>query len=71
MHHVNEINEALTIPVTRAAALLGVSRVSAYRAARSGELPAIKIGHRVLILRSALERLVGAPIAVASPGDVR
>ena len=47
-----------TISVLRAAALLGISRASAYNAVRRGELPAIRVGGRVLVLRSGLERLL-------------
>ena len=50
---------ARTISVVRAATLLGISRASAYNAVRKGELPAIRVGGRVLILRSGLERLLG------------
>ncbi len=47
-----------TISVGRAAALLGISRASAYNAVRRGELPAIRVGGRVLVLRSGIERLL-------------
>ena len=47
-----------TISVGRAATLLGISRASAYNAVRRGELPAIRVGGRVLVLRSGIERLL-------------
>ncbi len=61
-----------TISVRRAAMLLGISRASAYNAVRRGELPAIRVGGRVLVLRSGLERLLGGetPPPEAN-GDVR
>ena len=50
-----------TISVPQAAALLGVSRGAVYKAARSGELPSIRLGRRVLVPRAALDRLIPAP----------
>jgi excisionase family DNA binding protein len=52
--------DRLTVTVPEAARLLGVSRMSAYSAVRTGEIPSIRIGRRVLIARAALERLLGA-----------
>jgi excisionase family DNA binding protein len=50
------------LTVEEAGRLLGISRNSAYEAARRGELPAIRIGKRLIVPRAALERLLGAPI---------
>jgi excisionase family DNA binding protein len=50
--------DRLTMSVTEAAVLLGVSRNSAFEAARRGELPVIRIGRRLLVPRAALERLL-------------
>lgn len=47
-----------TITVEQAAAALGIGRNQAYEAVRSGELPSIRIGRRILIPRAAFERLV-------------
>lgn len=55
------MNEALTISVEDAARLLGISRGSAYQAARRGELPVIRLGRRLLIPRAQLYALVGDP----------
>jgi excisionase family DNA binding protein len=49
----------LTWTVTEAAALLGISRASAYEAAHRGELPVRVIGRRLLVPRVALLRLLG------------
>lgn len=46
------------ISVTEAARLLGISREVAYRAVQEGEIPAIRIGGRILVPRVALERLL-------------
>ena len=53
----------LAISVPEAGALLGISRNSAYEAARRGEIPTIKIGKRILVPVIALERLIGGEIA--------
>lgn len=50
--------DKLTYTVTEAAALLGIGRSAAYEAARSGQLPTIRIGKRVLVPVAALERLL-------------
>jgi excisionase family DNA binding protein len=47
-----------TISVERAGRLLGISRPSAYRAARSGELPSLRLGRRVVVPTAAILRLL-------------
>jgi excisionase family DNA binding protein len=47
-----------TTTVEEAAKMLGISRNFAYRAAKEGNLPSIRIGHRVLVLRSSIERML-------------
>jgi excisionase family DNA binding protein len=50
-----------TLTIDEAARELGIGRSSAYAAARAGELPALRIGRRLVIPRSALEAwLAGA-----------
>jgi excisionase family DNA binding protein len=46
------------ISVTLAAELLGLSRASAYRYAKSGELPAKHLGGRVYIITAKLRPLI-------------
>lgn len=48
----------MTYTVAEAAALLGVSRSVTYGAIQRGELPSIRIGHRILVPRDALERML-------------
>lgn len=50
--------ERLTLSVAEAGTLLGVSRTSAYAWARSGQLPTIRLGKRILVPKHALERLL-------------
>jgi excisionase family DNA binding protein len=53
------MSERLTYTVAEAARLLGVSRGVAYESARTGELPTIRLGRRVLVPRHPLERFLG------------
>ena len=52
------ITERLTLTVEESAHLLGISRGLAYQLARSGRLPALRFGRRLLIPRAALERIL-------------
>jgi hypothetical protein len=45
--------------VEEAGTILGISRMSAYAAAKRGDLPVIWIGRRAIVPRLALERLLG------------
>lgn len=49
----------LTLSVREAAKLLGISRGLAYELVRTGEIPVIKFGKRLVVPRKALEKLVG------------
>lgn len=51
----------LTVPET--AALLGLSRNSAYEAAERGEIPTIRIGRRILVPTARLLDLLRTPAA--------
>jgi excisionase family DNA binding protein len=52
--------DRLTCSVEEAALLLGISRNSAYEAARKGEIPTIRLGRRILIPVSRLEDLLAS-----------
>lgn len=56
-HHKDE---ALTLSVEHAARLIGVSRSTVYRLVRDGELRAIRVGRRVLILKKPLMEMLEA-----------
>jgi hypothetical protein len=47
------------VNIERTAKVLGVSRGSAYEAARRGEIPTIRIGHRLVVPTAALLRMLG------------
>ena len=48
-----------TLTVDQAAAILGIARSSAYEAVRRGDIPAVRVGRRVLVPRVGLDRLLG------------
>ncbi len=50
--------ERLVYTVEEAGKLLGIGRSAAYEAARTGELPVIRIGRRWLVSKQALERML-------------
>jgi excisionase family DNA binding protein len=56
-HHKEE---ALTLSVEHAARLIGVSRATTYRMVRDGELQALRVGRRVLVLKKPLMEMLGA-----------
>ena len=47
-----------TLTIEEAGAVLGISRGSAYQAAKERTLPTVKIGRRLLVPRVALERML-------------
>jgi excisionase family DNA binding protein len=57
-------NESMDMPerdtytVPEAAKRVGISRNAAYEAIKRGELPALRIGSRLVVPRAALERLL-------------
>lgn len=54
----------LTLTVAQAASALGISRGAAYEAVKTGELPTLRIGRRVLVPRAALMRMLDAAAPV-------
>jgi excisionase family DNA binding protein len=55
-----------TMTVEEAAKLLGIGRALAYEMARTGKLPTIRFGRRLVVPRRAVERLLenaGTPSA--------
>lgn len=53
-------NAKLTLTVEETAAVLGISRGLAYEMVKTGRIPSIRFGRRVLVPRQALERLVNS-----------
>ena len=54
-----QISPNLTITVTETAKLLRISRNAAYRAVSVGEIPAVRVGRRILIPVARLNEMMG------------
>jgi excisionase family DNA binding protein len=52
------MEETLTLKVSEAARLLGISERHANELIKRGELPHIRLGHRVVVPKKAIERLL-------------
>jgi excisionase family DNA binding protein len=52
------MDERKTITVPEAARALGICRNKGYEAAKSGQIPTIKIGKRLLVPKAALDRML-------------
>ncbi|OGO21496.1 MAG: hypothetical protein A2Z28_03390 [Chloroflexi bacterium RBG_16_51_9] len=53
--------ERLTLTVEETAKLLGIGRQLAYDRVKTGEIPVVKVGRRLLVPRRALEKLLDEP----------
>jgi len=62
-------NDNLVMSVEAAAKALHISRNLAYQATRSGQLPCIRIGRRLLVPRRALEKLLEGPNSLQARGS--
>jgi excisionase family DNA binding protein len=47
-----------TVTIDEACRMLGVSRTTAYEAAKSGQLPTISLGRRLLVPTAVLRRML-------------
>ena len=54
-----------TVTVTEAAKILGIGRNQAYAAAKTGELPTIRFGKRLVVPVAGLERLLQGSVPSA------
>ena len=52
------MTERRTFTVPEAAKALGIGRAAAYEGARTGQIPTIRIGKRILVPVAALERML-------------
>jgi excisionase family DNA binding protein len=59
----------LMLTVEEAAAVLRIGRGSAYEGCRTGDIPAVRIGRRVVVPRAGLVRLLGESDPGADPAD--
>ncbi len=56
---VEASNKAKTQTIEEAAKELGIGRNQAYAAAKRGEIPIIRIGKRILVLREPFKKMLG------------
>jgi excisionase family DNA binding protein len=61
----------LTWTVEEAAHELGIGRSSCYAACRSGEIPVLRVGRRLLIPRTALDALLASAGSLANATESR
>lgn len=57
---------AKTMTVEEAAKVLSIGRNQAYDGVNRGEIPHVRIGKRILVLREPLERLLAGDMAKAT-----
>jgi excisionase family DNA binding protein len=62
---MSECDEKLAYTVMEAGKLIGLSRSSAYQAARAGELPTVRIGGRLFVPRATFHKMFGDEGALA------
>jgi excisionase family DNA binding protein len=62
-------SKRLTLTIEETAKLLGIGRQLAYDRAKTGEIPVIKVGRRLLVPRRALEKLLEEPKPLNSGED--
>ena len=55
------MEDKLTLSIEEAAKVLGIGRNLCYDRVKTGEIPVIKIGRRLLVPRRALEKLLEEP----------
>ena len=60
------MKKSKVLTVDEAAVELRISRSSAYDAVKTGEIPSIRIGRRILVPRAKLEQMLGADSAEAA-----
>lgn len=51
-------SQCATVTIEATGKLLGLSRAAAYSAARTGEIPTIRFGRRLLVPKTALRKLL-------------
>jgi excisionase family DNA binding protein len=57
------------LTVDQTAQVLGISRGLAFTAVRAGDIPSIRIGRRILVLRDRLRQMLGVDPAEAAAAN--
>lgn len=58
---MNEVPARATFTVEEAAQMLGISRDQAYRSVKTGEIPALRFGRRIVVPRAKFLAMFGLP----------
>ena len=56
---MNDAFERMTHSVPEAAQIIGISAAAVYRCVRTGEIPSVTLGSRIVVPRKALATLLG------------
>jgi excisionase family DNA binding protein len=65
MNAIDYPSPRLTFTVEEVAVVLGIGRTLAYEGVRTGAIPSVRVGRRVLVPKAALDRLLVAEKTVA------
>lgn len=57
---IDDVADRATLRIEEAAEILNIGRFAAYAAAKSGDLPTIRMGRRILVPVARLRALLGA-----------
>ena len=60
-HAMTATPNPATMTVTQTAAVLGISRSSAYECVRLGMIPSIRLGRRIVVPTQAIDELLASP----------
>ena len=58
---INDLRERTTLSIPEAAQVLGISRPQAYKLAKTGQLPSVSVGSRVVVSAPLLLALISTP----------
>ena len=58
---MEDVKNRAVLTVDETAQALGISRNSAYKAVAEGQIPSIRVGKRILVLRKPLNRMLEEP----------
>jgi excisionase family DNA binding protein len=61
-----DINQPLTLTVEQTAKVLGISRSTAYELVRTGDIPSLRLGRRIVVPLPRLASVLGIGIQGAS-----
>lgn len=67
--NIDELKGKPTLTVTEAAEVLGVSRDSAYAAVRTGDIPSLRLGSRIVIPTAKLLDMLGLSQGAIDRGE--